>query len=500
MDSDQARALMSAHVREQFGHVLELREVSVVRRASGRTWRGDLVCPTRWGEVPVGQVVVHEDGRIIETCSVDTLVEAIVQVHPSVRPSMRPSTQPADGAGDLFADLATTDEEPGPELTFEMGDDLDDALGALGETPNVREQVRKLKASERAEDLQAARELLPKLLSDDESRRYTLAEMADVELRLGHKDLALQYLEAAGREFADRSEIRALELVASIALRVLGEEQFASHALKHLLDLSRRRVHPIEHLGQAPVFAGLSQADLARIEELATPLTLTQGQIVLQEGAQALRAFVIKSGILSIRLETPEGGSRLVRCSFPGSLLGETSVLGAPGSTCTATVKAESVTTLWSFDGARLRDLCDAMPILRTRLEGARALHRLDSFFSMHETTQTLDARMRDRILSCVTEIRHAQQDELLNTPGEIPSVVYLVAEGSVEYAADDSDRRVLRADSFIGLRDSLHGIRTDGTFVAAEDSLLVCFDPDKLRDVAANAPPDVVAVIERLD
>jgi CRP-like cAMP-binding protein len=498
MDNEQARAIMSAHVREQFGHVLDLREVSVVRRASGRTWRGDLVCVTRWGEVPAGQVVVHEDGRVIETCSVDSLVDALVQVHPAVRESMRPPSN--DASADLFADLGATVDDTGPDLTFEMGDDLDDALGSLCEEPNLREQIRKLKASDRAEDLEAARELLPKLLSDGESRRYTLVEMGDVELRLGHKELALQYLEAAAREFADRSEIRALELVASIALRVLGEELFAVHAVKHLLDFSRRRVRPIEHLGQAPVFAGMSQNDLARIEALATPLTLTQGQIALQEGAEALRAFVIKSGILSIRLETPEGGSRVVRCSFPGSLVGETSVLGAPGSTCTATVKAESVTALWSFDGSRLRDLCDAMPILRTRLEGARALHRLDSFFSMHETTQTLDARMRDRILACVTEIRHAQQNELLNTPGEVPSVVYLVAEGAVEYAADDAQTRVLRADSFIGLRDALHGIRTDGTFVSAEDSLLVCFDADKLREVAADAPPDVVAVIERLD
>ncbi len=498
MDHEQARAIMSVHVREQFGRMLDLREIVVVRRASGRTWRGDLVCTTRWGEVPAGQIVVHEDGRVIECCTVDSLVDALVQVHPAVRESLRPP--PAEPDRDLFADFGTTASDASPDLTFEMGDDLEDVLGTLGETPDLREQIRKLKASDDPHDLDAARSLLPRLLTDAESRRYTLVEMGDVELRLGHKELAIQYLEAAAREFADRSEIRALELVASIALRVLGEHQFPTHPIKQLLDLSRRRVRPIDRLGQSPVFAGLLQEDLERIERIATPLTVTQGQIVLREGAEALRAFVIKSGILSIRLETPAGGSRLVRCSFPGSLLGETSVLGAPGSTCTATVRAESVTELWSFDGARLRDLCASMPILRTRLEAARALHRLDSFFSMNETTQTLDARMRDRILACVTEIRHAQQDELLNTPGEVPAVVYLVAEGAVAYAADGAETRVLRADSFLGLRDALHGIRTDGTFVAAEDCLLVSFDADKLRAVAADAPPDVVAVIERLD
>lgn len=456
------------------------------------------MCATRWGEVPAGQVVVNEEGRVVECCTIESLIDAIVQVHPELRGSVRP---PADESpADLFADLDPTIHDQGPELTVELGDDLDHVLDSIGEEPNLREQIRKLKASDRMEDLELARELLPKLLTDGEDRRYTLVEMADVELRLGHKELAAQYLEAAAREFADRSEVRALELVASIALRALGNEQFEIHPIKQLLEFSRRRVRPIEHLGQAPVFAGLSADDLSRIEALGAPVTVAQGQVVLREGAEALRAFVIKSGILSIRLETPEGGSRLVRCSFPGNLLGETSVLGAPGSTCTATVKAESMTTLWSFDGAKLRDLCGQLPILRTRLEGARALHHLDSFFSLHETTQTLDARMRDRILACVTEIRRARQNELLNTPGEVPSVVYLVAEGTVEYAADEAETRVLGADSFIGLRDALHGIRTEGTFVSADECLLVCFDADKLRAVAADAPPDVVAVIERLD
>jgi CRP-like cAMP-binding protein len=493
MDTEQARTIMSAHMAENFGRVLQLRDVSVVRKASGRTWRGTLVCATKRGDVPVGHLGVHEDGRLIESCSVDDLVEALIRKFSEV-------DEPPAEALDLFGDMDLTGPLSGPNLSVTLDDDLDGVLGDLDEGLDLRERIKQLKSTGRREDLVAVRDLLPQLLSDSETRRFTLVEMGEIELRLGNPDLALQYLEAAAREFADRSEVRALELVTSIALRVLGDEAFADSSIKHLLDLSRRRLRPIEHLGQAPVFAGLGQDEIEELDSITTQSTIEQGQILLQEGAEAVRAFVVRSGILSIRLETPDGKTRVVRCCFPGDLVGETSVLGKPGSTCTATVRAECVTSVWGFRGSDLRELGRRMPLVLTRLEGSRALHRLDSFFSMHETTQTLDARMRDRILSCVTGLRRCQANELLNTPGEVPPVVYLVAEGIVEYAAEDAPTRTFGSDAWIGLRDALHGLATEGTFVSAEECLLVVFDPDRLRAFAAEAPPDVVSVFQRLD
>ena len=499
MDNDQARVIMTTYVRENFGRVLDLRDVSVVRKASGRSWRGELVCITKRGDIPIGHISVHEEGHIIEACTVDQLIDALLETHPQASPFPR-ADEPA--VADMFMDLDLTSTGPtsGPVLSFELDDDLEGIVEALDEGLNVRERVKRLKATGDMEDLRLARELLPQLLGDDEGRRFTLVEMGEIELRLGQSDLALQYLEAGAREFADRSEIRALELVAGIALRVLGEADFDRCPIKMLLDYSRRRVRPIEHLGQAPAFAGLSQDDVERLESTGTMSTIAPGQVLLREGAEAVRAYVVKSGILSIRLETPDGGSRLVRCCFPGDLVGETSVLGASGATCTATVKAECLTTVWSFRGAKLRELGRDLPIVRTRLEGARALHRLDSFFSMTETTQTLDARMRDRILACVTGLRRAQPDELLNTPGTVPPVVYLIAEGSVEYAAADAPTRTFQSDAWIGLRDALHNLPTEGTYVSAEECLLVAFDPKRLMQFAAEAPPDVVAVFEKLD
>jgi CRP-like cAMP-binding protein len=492
MDNEQARTILNAHVLENFGRVLQLKEVSVVRKASGRTFRGRLVCTTKLGEVDVGHASVHEDGRIIESCSVDELVEAIARNRENL--DQRPSE-----AMDLFEDMDLTGPS-GPRLSVTVDEDFDGILGDLDESLDIRDRIKQLKATGRKEDLLAVRDLLPQLLVDNESRRFSLVEMGEVELRLGNRDLALEYLEAAAREFGDRAEVRALELVSSIALRVQGEDEFSHSPIKQLLELSRRRLHPIERLAQAPAFAGLGKSELEELEAITFATTIEQGQILLQEGAEAVRAYVVRSGILSIRLETPDGGSRVVRCCFPGDLVGETSVLGMCGSTCTATVRAECMTSLWGFRGTELGDLGQRLPLILTRLEGSRALHRLDSFFSMNETTQTLDARMRDRILACVTGLRRSQANELLNTPGQIPSVVYLIAEGSVEYAIEGAPNRTFGPDDWIGLRDALHGLATEGTFVSTEECLLVVFDPERLREFAVEAPPDAVSVLQRLD
>ena len=43
-------------------------------------------------------------------------------------------------------------------------------------------------------------------------------------------------------------------------------------------------------------------------------------------------------GISEYGVEPPSGGSRFVRCCFPGDFVGESSVLGSIDATCTATV------------------------------------------------------------------------------------------------------------------------------------------------------------------
>ncbi len=190
----------------------------------------------------------------------------------------------------------------------------------------------------------------------------------------------------------------------------------------------------------------------------------------------------------------------MVRCCFPGEFVGESSVLGERGATCNATVVAESGTSLWRFPGERLRSVIDELPDVGERIVAAREMHRLDSFFSMNRATDPLDARVRERILCNIRALRHIDAGEIIEPAGEVPRAIYLLAEGRVEYRIGGKKRRVYETDDFFGLSDSLHELPLEGDFVAVEPCRYFVFDPEGIKNLAHDAPPEVVAVLERLE
>jgi CRP-like cAMP-binding protein len=500
MDQSQAREILSRYVKDSFGKIVELREVSVVRRASGRAWMGELYCVTRGGEVKVSKLELSDEGAITGGFDVDDLIVALrgLEVEGGRISMARAEPDAAPGAEDDFSgldpDAGELAADPAP-----AGEDIDSLFDDL-EQADLRSRIARLTSSLSRNDLLAARELLPQLLTTAEGRGNVLLEMGELELRLGELDLAVNYFEAAAREFADGADIEALGRVAERTYAVVGGDSYARSSVKALFDHARSSLKPLDKLRGAPIFAGLPVEEMFDLEGEAQEMFVRQGEDVLKEGDPAESAFVVRSGILSVRLEAPDGSSRVVRCSYPGAFVGETSVLGKPGATCTATVRAECATSLWRFDGARVRKLCASSPEVRARIESARVLHHLDSFLSMNEVTLSLDTRVRDRLLGSIETIRGAAPGEVLSRAGAVPQAVYLIAEGSVEYRRPGQEPRIYTADSFVGLTDTLHGLALEGDFVAGAGCRLVCFEAGALRALAMDAPPEVVAVLERLE
>jgi CRP-like cAMP-binding protein len=287
--------------------------------------------------------------------------------------------------------------------------------------------------------------------------------------------------------------------VADLFIKTVGEEVFSTHPVYILLEQTRSRLNPVKKLAQVPTFSGLGGEEQFELVGAAEEATINKGVTLLKEGTPALQLFVIKSGVLSVHLETPEGGSRLVRCCFPGELVGESCVLGKEGETCSASVVTESKSVLWCFEGPRIRALARELPMIRTRIESTRALHRLDSFFSMNKTTDPLDMRVRDRLISCISGIHHAEPGEILGAQGGMVPAVYLISEGKIEYRVPDMPPRVFGADSFVGLGDAIHELPLEGDYVSVEPCRIFCFDAQKLQQMAQDAPPEVLAVLERI-
>src|SRR5262249_10191708 len=110
------------------------------------------------------------------------------------------------------------------------------------------------------------------------------------------------------------------------ALDLVPRDAFAGSPIHTLLEQSRARLKPMSSLFDARSLETLPDDLRAKLARAATLRTLAPGEMLVNEGDPSRNVFVVKSGLLGVWLEKPSGGSWLVRCCFPGWLLGESSV------------------------------------------------------------------------------------------------------------------------------------------------------------------------------
>jgi hypothetical protein len=136
------------------------------------------------------------------------------------------------------------------------------------------------------------------------------------------------------------------------------------------------------------------------------------------------------------------------------------------------------------------------------RIAETKQIHRIDSFFSMHETMGQLDVQVRDEMLSCIQRLETFSEETLLLPAGEIPSSACLVARGSIAlYADGNTDKPVglIEADSFYGVRDAIHHIAPSVAAIARPGTTVAFFEATRLQKLCERSPEHVVAVLERL-
>ena len=474
---------VEASLREGFGRLLDVRDVRRVRRVAGDAWVVSVVLAAPSGDLHVADVSVEDaTGATTPALGPEHVIDAVRSAKSA------PLAAPAQ---DDFSDFG------------DAGDEDDGALGMLDEM-EAPVEARVAAAIERgdAASLREARDLLPRLLTDHERRGATLFTMASVEAKLGETQLARGYLEAAAREFADRFDLPALERAAALALEMGGRDAFVGSPIHLLLERSRARLTPLASLFEARSFAGLEGDARAKLESCAELRTLAPEEMLVTEGEPSRSIFVVKSGLLGVWLEKPEGGSWMVRCCFPGWLLGESSVLAGPGARCTASLRAERVSEVWCLPADAVRRVMEEDLAFGIRIAETKQMHRIDSFFSMHETMGQLDVQVRDEMLSCIQRLETFDAETIILPANEPPAVACLVARGALALFEDgkpDAPVATIEPDHFYGVRDAIHQIAASTTAVARAGTTVAFFDAERLQKLCERSPEHVVAVLERL-
>ena len=332
----------------------------------------------------------------------------------------------------------------------------------------------------------------------------TLFMMSEVARRLGEAHLALGYLEAATREIASRFDVMWMDRCELAARVLLGDDEYRTSRIAHIVESNRARLRGLTEVSSAPMLRALPAEERAWLTKKAVPRTLAVGEYLVREGDPSRSVFVIQSGVIAVILSGARGESRLIRCLYPGLLLGESSVL-APNPKCTASLRAEQLSHVWEIDAADVKLVMQRCTAFGERLQGTRYIHQIDSFFSLHETIGNLDTEARDNILSCVQTVQTIEDDVIAIAKGEVPEFACLVARGDLAlYATDSPDlnekpARIVGVDQFFGFRDALHQIASDQTAVARSKAVIVFFDAERLRRVAAESSDEVTLTLERL-
>jgi CRP/FNR family cyclic AMP-dependent transcriptional regulator len=114
-------------------------------------------------------------------------------------------------------------------------------------------------------------------------------------------------------------------------------------------------------LGQVPLFAGFSEADLEELGAIADEIDVRPGTVLTREGYREGAFFVIESGTVRI-----ERAGQTVNTLGPGEFLGEIALLD--GGPRTATATAETDCRLLSMTYQMFHELLDASPSIRAAI------------------------------------------------------------------------------------------------------------------------------------
>ncbi len=490
---DEVLEALASHLQAEWGKLLAIRAARRIRHAAGNGWAVEIVVPAREGDIKLGELEIDEEtGAIEHPLELKTIVDAIRREVASADVEPPEAVDPFGDVTDEVKGLLDLDdsEEEAPHSTVE------------GTPQEIYARAQSLLQAGDIASLQKARTIMPRLLSEPEKRGAVLIWMAVIERKLEQVPLAIGYLEAAAREFADRFDLSALEKAGAIALDMMGEEIFLKSTISHLVQQCRERMHPVANMFESPQFFAATEDQRDFLGDNTEVRTLRVGDTLVKEGQPSRTVFIVKSGLIGVYLEKPEGGDRLVRCCYPGWLLGESSVLVDGDPRATASLRAERPTEVWAFDAKTLRQVMDENENLRHRLAATKQIHRIDNFFSMHETIRQLDVAVRDDLLGCIQRVQTFETDSVIIEAGKEPDVACLVAKGEIAIfagAITGEPALVLGADRFVGVRDAMHAIAPATTAVARAGSTVALIHAGLLRTLAQASPEHVVAVLERL-
>jgi CRP/FNR family transcriptional regulator, cyclic AMP receptor protein len=112
-----------------------------------------------------------------------------------------------------------------------------------------------------------------------------------------------------------------------------------------------------EAAAEAPFLGGLSVGERRRLAELARPLAVEPGTMLLREGFETTELGIVRTGRVALRLTVPMRGIHTILTVEPGDVFGWSALV--PPYRSTSTAVATEPTTGVVFPARALREALD---------------------------------------------------------------------------------------------------------------------------------------------
>lgn len=117
-----------------------------------------------------------------------------------------------------------------------------------------------------------------------------------------------------------------------------------------------------DELSEQPFFSGLDEDSLTLLADCASAKEVHPGTYLFREGDPADTFFLIRRGRIALEAHAPVGGSIVIETLESGEMVGWSWLI--PPYTWQFDARVVDDTSMIVFDGASLRQTCDANPAL----------------------------------------------------------------------------------------------------------------------------------------
>jgi CRP/FNR family cyclic AMP-dependent transcriptional regulator len=184
-------------------------------------------------------------------------------------------------------------------------------------------------------------------------------------------------------------------------------------------------------LEDMPLFAGLGDASLLALARAGKFVQVEKGQFIFFQSDPSEKVYLVRSGLVSIVLESPDGREMVINEMRPGDLFGEVGVLTGRPRSASAIVRKEGI--LLELPRQAFLGILAAEPTLARRILDVTA-NRLRGSSERESALAFLDAQARlARLLLQLEELEEQKtergyvtisQEELAQRTGQTRQTV----------------------------------------------------------------------------